>query len=67
MKFLLKKKVFVHTTKDKLSSCKIGPTNRSEPLIKLRKDEERTEKENVFQSSDQGESKQQSFDQGKVH
>jgi hypothetical protein len=52
MKFLLNKKVFADIEKDKLNNRKIDPVNKSEPLIKLRKDEEHAKKENIFQSSD---------------
>jgi hypothetical protein len=52
MKFLLKKKVFAYTAKDKLRRHKIDPTNISKSLIKFRKDEEHAGKENVLQPSD---------------
>jgi hypothetical protein len=41
VKFFLKEKVLAEAAKDKLNSSKIGLVNISEPLIKLRKDEER--------------------------
>ena len=61
--FLPREKLFVEATKNMLkeqrtSRCshKIGPTNRSEALIELRKDEECAEKAKYFQLSDQDES-----------
>jgi hypothetical protein len=59
--FLPQEKLFAEATKNMLKeqrtsrrSRKIGPTNRSEALIELRKDEERAEKEKDFQPSDLG-------------